>query len=189
MAPSVAALRTIARFDEITSGVMFEILRDIYCYVVHIDDVNQKMSEYEKTGGLKSKRERVILGAAGRDSISNRSFLLTAIFLMWRSCILPRAPWRAVPIFVLPERSFLTSVRPVISVCAVRTGCGKDSVIRRIAALLREHNLRPVVVRHPMPYGDLSAQAVQRFAAIEGCDRHHCTIEEREEYEQHINNG
>jgi predicted GTPase len=88
-----------------------------------------------------------------------------------------------------PDRSSLSSVRPVISVCAVRTGSGKDSVIRRIAALLRGHNLRPVVVRHPMPYGDLTAQAVQRFATVEDCDRQHCTIEEREEYKQHINEG
>ena len=88
-----------------------------------------------------------------------------------------------------PQRSFLSSARPVISVCAVRTGCGKDSVVRRISALLRAQGLRPVVVRHPMPYGDLSRQAVQRFASVEDCDRQHCTIEEREEYEQHIAEG
>ena len=88
-----------------------------------------------------------------------------------------------------PERSFLNSTRPVISVCAVRTGCGKDSVVRRIAALLQARGLRPVVVRHPMPYGDLRRQVAQRFAAIEDCDRQHCTIEEREEYEQHIREG
>jgi predicted GTPase len=88
-----------------------------------------------------------------------------------------------------PERSFLSSTRPVISVCAVRTGCGKNSVVRRIAALSRERGLRPVVARHPMPYGDLSKQAVQRFAAIEDCDRQECTVEEREEYEQHIREG
>jgi predicted GTPase len=88
-----------------------------------------------------------------------------------------------------PERSFLSSSRPMISVCAVRTGCGKDSVVRRISALLRAQGLRPVVVRHPMPYGDLSQQALQRFATIEDCDRQHCTIEEREEYEQHIVEG
>lgn len=88
-----------------------------------------------------------------------------------------------------PERSFLASTRPVISVCAVRTGCGKDSVVRRIAALLLARGLRPVVVRHPMPYGDLSRQIAQRFAVIEDCDRQHCTIEEREEYEQHIKEG
>ena len=88
-----------------------------------------------------------------------------------------------------PGHSSLSSSRLVISVCAVRTGCGKDSVVRRIAGLLKAVQLRPVVVRHPMPYGDLSAQAVQRFATLEDCDRAHCTIEEREEYEQHIRNG
>ncbi len=88
-----------------------------------------------------------------------------------------------------PNRSFLTSARPVISVCAVRTGCGKDSVVRRISALLQERKLRPVVVRHPMPYGDLSRQAVQRFASLDDCERQRCTVEEREEYEQHINQG
>ena len=88
-----------------------------------------------------------------------------------------------------PARSTLSSSRPVISVCAVRTGCGKDSVVRRIAGILKAVDLRPVVVRHPMPYGDLSAQAMQRFASVQDCDRANCTIEEREEYEQHINNG
>lgn len=88
-----------------------------------------------------------------------------------------------------PDRSSLTSTRPVISVCAVRTGCGKGSVVRRITSLLNKRGLRPVVVRHPMPYGDLSAQAVQRFASVDDCDRAECTIEEREEYEQQIGNG
>ena len=87
-----------------------------------------------------------------------------------------------------PDRSSLTSSRLIISVCAVRTGCGKDSVVRRVARLLKAVDLRCVVVRHPMPYGDSSAQAVQRFATLEDCDRANCTIEEREEYEQHINN-
>ena len=88
-----------------------------------------------------------------------------------------------------PERSSLPSARPVISVCAVRTGCGKDSVVRRIAGILKAVDLRPVVVRHPMPYGDLSRQIEQRFASVEDCDSANCTVEEREEYEQHINNG
>ncbi len=88
-----------------------------------------------------------------------------------------------------PDRSSLPSSRLVISVCAVRTGCGKDAVVRRIAGLVKAVNLRPVVVRHPMPYGDLNAQAAQRFATLQDCDRADCTLEEREEYEQHINNG
>lgn len=88
-----------------------------------------------------------------------------------------------------PTHSFLASSRPVISVCAVRTGCGKGMVVRRLVNLLRTRELRPVVVRHPMPYGDLAKQAVQRFASVEDCDRYECTIEEREEYEQHIRQG
>jgi predicted GTPase len=88
-----------------------------------------------------------------------------------------------------PAHSLLPSTRPVISVCAVRTGCGKGMVVRRLAALLGERGIQPVVVRHPMPYGDLAKQAVQRFATLEDCDRHDCTIEEREEYEHHIHSG
>lgn len=88
-----------------------------------------------------------------------------------------------------PDHSLLSSTRPVISVCAVRTGCGKGMVVRRLATLLRARGLRPVVVRHPMPYGDLAEQAVQRFATVEDCDHYGCTIEEREEYEQHIRAG
>src|SRR3970282_2308329 len=79
--------------------------------------------------------------------------------------------------------------RPVISVCAVRTGAGKSQTTRRVAALVHEASLTPVVVRHPMPYGDLAAQAVQRFATRDDLVRHHTTIEEREEYEPHLEAG
>ncbi|HKN15825.1 MAG TPA: cyclic 2,3-diphosphoglycerate synthase [Candidatus Sulfotelmatobacter sp.] len=78
---------------------------------------------------------------------------------------------------------------PVISVCAVRTGCGKSPVSRLVAEELREQGRRPVVIRHPMPYGDLAVQAVQRFATLKDLDLHQCTIEEREEYEPHITKG
>ena len=78
---------------------------------------------------------------------------------------------------------------PVISVCAVRTGCGKSPLSRVVASKLRGLGWKPVVIRHPMPYGDLAAQAVQRFATIEDLERHQCTIEEREEYEPHIRVG
>jgi predicted GTPase len=78
---------------------------------------------------------------------------------------------------------------PVISVCAVRTGCGKSPVSRRVLAELRKLGWNPVVVRHPMPYGNLAEQAVQRFATLDDLKRHRCTIEECEEYEPHINNG
>jgi len=78
---------------------------------------------------------------------------------------------------------------PVVSVCAVRTGCGKSPLARLVTSELRRNGLKPVVVRHPMPYGDLAAQAVQRFATLADIDRYQCTIEEREEYEPHISQG
>jgi predicted GTPase len=88
-----------------------------------------------------------------------------------------------------PEHTFIEARCPVISVCAVRTGCGKGQVAERLVAHLRRRGLRAVVIRHPMPYGDLEQQAVQRFAAAEDCDRYACTIEEREEYEHHLSHG
>ncbi len=83
----------------------------------------------------------------------------------------------------------LTAKAPVVSVCAVRTGCGKSPVSRRIAVELRNQGWHPVVVRHPMPYGDLNEQRAQRFASLADLDRNKCTIEEREEYEPHIVEG
>jgi predicted GTPase len=87
------------------------------------------------------------------------------------------------------RRTQLAAKVPVISICAVRTGCGKSPVSRAVAAELRHLGWKPVVVRHPMPYGNLVAQAVQRFASLEDLVRHQCTIEEREEYEPHIVQG
>jgi predicted GTPase len=83
----------------------------------------------------------------------------------------------------------LPSALPVIAVSAVRTGCGKSQVSRWLVSLLREQGHRPVVIRHPMPYGDLEAQRVQRFASQADLYSEHCTIEEREEYEPHIERG
>jgi predicted GTPase len=93
--------------------------------------------------------------------------------------------------FVLlgPDETMIKSSRPVVSVCAVRTGCGKSQTTRKIALLLKEKGRRVVAIRHPMPYGDLARQAVQRFAAYEDMIQHECTIEEMEEYEPHIKNG
>ena len=87
------------------------------------------------------------------------------------------------------DATMLPASKPVIAVTAVRTGCGKSQASRRITHILRELGSRTVVVRHPMPYGDLARQAVQRFADYEDLDRHDCTIEEREEYEPHLKNG
>ncbi len=85
--------------------------------------------------------------------------------------------------------TMLESNKTVISVCAVRTGCGKSQTSRKIIEILQEMGKRVVAVRHPMPYGDLTQQVVQRFASYEDFEKHHCTIEEREEYEPHINMG
>ena len=87
------------------------------------------------------------------------------------------------------DATMLAASQPVIAVTAVRTGCGKSQASRRVTHILRELGRKTVVVRHPMPYGDLATQAVQRFADYEDLDRHDCTIEEREEYEPHIRNG
>jgi predicted GTPase len=87
------------------------------------------------------------------------------------------------------DATMLPSSRPVIAVTAVRTGCGKSQTSRRITDILRGLGRKTVVVRHPMPYGDLAGQAVQRFADYADLDLHDCTIEEREEYEPHLRNG
>jgi predicted GTPase len=91
--------------------------------------------------------------------------------------------------FLGPRSTMLRSCKPVISVCAVRTGAGKSPLARKIAAWLRELSLRVAVIRHPMPYGDLAEQAVQRFATLNDIEQAHCTIEEREEYEPHVREG
>jgi len=87
------------------------------------------------------------------------------------------------------DATMLASKRPVVAVCAVRTGCGKSQTARRVALALKGLGRRPVVVRHPMPYGDLAAQRVQRFATLDDMRRQRCTIEEMEEYEPHLEEG
>ena len=89
-----------------------------------------------------------------------------------------------------PKRTLLSSVKPVVSICAVRTGSGKSQTARSVVSALQRLGYdRVVAVRHPMPYGNLAAQAVQRFATVDDLDRHNCTIEEREEYEPYIDMG
>ena len=85
-----------------------------------------------------------------------------------------------------PNRTMLRSRLPVIAVCAVRTGAGKSQTTRYLSRLLKRQGLAVAVVRHPMPYGDLARQAVQRFETLQDLDRAQCTVEEREEYEPHI---
>ncbi len=88
-----------------------------------------------------------------------------------------------------PRDTQLESSKPVIAVCAVRTGSGKSQTSRRLIELMMDRGLRVVAVRHPMPYGDLAAQRLQRFAELADLERHHCTIEEMEEYEPHVVRG
>ncbi len=88
-----------------------------------------------------------------------------------------------------PKETQIKSTKPVVSVCAVRTGSGKSQTTRRVSQILISMGYKVAAIRHPMPYGDLSKQIVQRFADYADLDRHECTIEEREEYEPHIDNG
>jgi predicted GTPase len=93
--------------------------------------------------------------------------------------------------FVLlgPNETMIKSSKPVVSVCAVRTGCGKSQTTRKVASILQKMGYNVAVIRHPMPYGDLAAQKVQRFATLDDLKKHNCTVEEMEEYEPHIKRG
>ncbi|HSN54671.1 MAG TPA: hypothetical protein VLT32_08350, partial [Candidatus Sulfomarinibacteraceae bacterium] len=86
-------------------------------------------------------------------------------------------------------RTMISSSKPIIAITAVRTGVGKSQTTRYVSRILKKLGKRVVAIRHPMPYGDLTKQICQRFETYEDLDRHQCTIEEREEYEPHIDNG
>ena len=88
-----------------------------------------------------------------------------------------------------PAATMVKSVKPLVSITAVRTGSGKSQTTRRVCDILKAKGKKLAVIRHPMPYGDLVAQEVQRFETYADLGKHHCTIEEREEYEPHIDNG
>ncbi|HDD35609.1 MAG TPA: GTPase [Candidatus Desulfofervidus auxilii] len=88
-----------------------------------------------------------------------------------------------------PKDTMLKSSKPVIAICAVRTGCGKSQTTRRVSDILKKFGKKVAVVRHPMPYGDLTKQIVQKFSTFEDLDKYNCTIEEREEYEPHLKRG
>ena len=92
-------------------------------------------------------------------------------------------------ILLAPRQTMIRSKKPVIAVCATRTGTGKSQTSRKVAEYLMEQGLKVVAIRHPMPYGDLAAQKVQRFSTIDDLAKHKCTIEEMEEYEPHIERG
>ena len=108
-------------------------------------------------------------------------------YLMHKSAIVNTAGAN----FVLHGTNATTikSVKPLISICATRTGCGKSQTARRLIEILIDKGLKVVAIRHPMPYGDLEAQKIQRYANLEDLEKHNCTIEEMEEYEPHITRG
>ena len=87
------------------------------------------------------------------------------------------------------KNTLIKSTKPVVAVCAVRTGSGKSQTTRRVSLILRDMGYKVAAIRHPMPYGDLTKQRVQRFADYSDLDKYECTIEEREEYEPHLDNG
>jgi len=95
----------------------------------------------------------------------------------------------ATYVLLSPTKTMIKSTKPVVSICAVRTGCGKSQTTRVVSDVLTNMGKKVVAIRHPMPYGDLVAQKVQRFANKADLDKHHCTIEEMEEYEPHIDRG
>ncbi|MFC1609647.1 cyclic 2,3-diphosphoglycerate synthase [Myxococcota bacterium] len=108
-------------------------------------------------------------------------------YLMSRASVVQAAG--ADFILAEPFGTMLPADKPVVAVCAVRTGCGKSQTTRMVAGLLKKRGLRVAVVRHPMPYGKLIEQRCQRFESIEDMERQKCTIEEMEEYEPHIREG
>jgi predicted GTPase len=108
-------------------------------------------------------------------------------YVMHKSAVVNRAG-ASFRLMGLAE-TWVESTKPVVSICAIRTGCGKSQTTRRVAEALIARGKKVVAIRHPMPYGDLVKQRVQRFATYEDLDLHECTIEEKEEYEPHIDRG
>ncbi|GAB3437066.1 cyclic 2,3-diphosphoglycerate synthase [Phycicoccus ginsengisoli] len=129
----------------------------------------------------------VLLGSGGVDAVvfAYSDVRHERVMHLASACIAAGADFRLHG----ARRTMLRSARPVVAVTAVRTGVGKSQTTRYLARMLRDRGLRVVAVRHPMPYGDLAAQACQRFASYADLDSHHCTIEEREEYEPHLDAG
>lgn len=126
------------------------------------------------------KRENVDLVVFAYSDVSHQ-------YLMERAAIAQAAG--ADFMLLGPKSTMLKSNKPVIAVTAARTGAGKSPTSRRVVSILKEKGLKVAVIRHPMPYGDLRKQVVQRFASLEDLDKHECTIEEREDYEPHIKMG
>jgi len=160
-----------------------------------IPDIENRTYPYELAGdlypnGIPIYPEKELAGLIKEYSIDQVVFAYSDVtyqYVMSRGAEVNAAG--ANFIMLGPHLTMLKSIVPIISVCAVRTGSGKTSISKRICYLLRQHKKKVVVVRHPMPYGKLTQQAVQRFSSYHDLDVMDCTIEEREEYETHIDTG
>lgn len=138
---------------------------------------NIKILSFEEIEKFKSKIEHAFLSLS---DISNKEAMEIATKLLSLNINFS---------ILSPFKTMLKAKKPVISVCATRTGSGKSTVVRKISLLLREKGLNVAIVRHPMPYGDLKKQMFQEFKSLEDLDKYNCSIEEREEYEPHLRNG
>jgi len=141
-------------------------------------------------GGIPIIAESALKEFAAKEKINTAVFAYSDVsypYVMQRSALVNSL---GIDFKLIGDRAtMLSSVKPVVAVCAVRTGSGKSQTTRRVSEILRDKGHRVAVVRHPMPYGDLAKQVVQRFGVMEDLDKHDCTIEEREEYEHHIAAG
>lgn len=140
--------------------------------------------------GIPIKPERLLVSLIKEHGINETIFSYSDVSYdyidTWRQKVV-----NAGSAFVLPvsDKVMIQSKKPVVAICAVRTGAGKSQTARRVVEILKRQGKKVAVVRHPMPYGNLEEQIVQRFATLEDLDKHKCTIEEREEYEPHITKG
>jgi predicted GTPase len=169
---------------------------EVICFTAaQIPDIAGRRYPKELSGplypeGVPIKREQDLIQLIKENNVDEVVFAYSDVsnqYVMEKSALVNAAG----PDFKLigSNDTLLKSSKPVIAVCAVRTGCGKSQTSRKIVELLHKKGLKAVAVRHPMPYGDLAKQAVQRFATRADLKKHHCTIEEREEYEPYLENG
>jgi len=160
-----------------------------------IPDIEGRMYPKELAGplykkGIPIKAESELTELIKKHKVSKVVFAYSDVpheYVMHKSSIVNAA---GADFWLLgPDHTMIESKKPVISICAVRTGCGKSQTTRAVCKYFIEKKKKVVAIRHPMPYGDLVAQKCQRFATLKDLDKHNCTIEEREEYEPHINSG
>ena len=170
----------------------FEVLAFTATQIPHIED---RRYPAELAGplypdGIRIHRETELDALLGSGNVDEVVFAYSDVSLAYVDERRKRVEAHGVAFSTFDvDATMLASSQPVIAVTAVRTGCGKSQTSRRVTKILAELGRKTVVVRHPMPYGDLASQAVQRFADFDDLDRYHCTIEEREEYEPHLANG